>query len=437
MNVNITLVNRTLRISLLFLLSCQYLLSQEGCFKNDYCIPSKIYMLSETQNDIFIESLIKRWRPYNDLVRFSGNCSFTRNLERVVSIEKPEDGTIMEISLINTDEFETIKKDTVQLCVGRRAQGTGKVTIQILGDSFVDGAFFRDALLTKNYVPGAKLVGLRNIKNEEGQYDEGRGGWTLQKYFEIPKGEQTPYHGYMQPNGKYRYWGSCEFWKNCYKVANRELTDTESVYNCGRYDKCMGKFCEQTGYLLAPQTNDLMFNNTLQSYMLYNGKRWIPFNTNEDEWHFDYSKYLSMWCLDAPVFFGQMLGLNEYRDDLTCDYEEWNKRIEEMKNSYYEAVPNGKFIILIPCSTCGSINNARGDFTLKQNAAMWELRKNIIETFDDREKEGYYLVDIGITIDNENGYNRNREGLQIGNPHPYPNYSTMGIPLAGFIQYHR
>ena len=48
---------------------------------------------------------------------------------------------------------------------------------------------------------------------KKGQYDEGRGGWTVKKYFEIPKGEMTSYHGYMQPVGEYRYWGSCEFWK--------------------------------------------------------------------------------------------------------------------------------------------------------------------------------------------------------------------------------
>lgn len=63
--------------------------------------------------------------------------------------------------------------------------------------------------------------------------------------------------------------------------------------------------------------------------------------------------------------------------------------------------------------------------------------KNIIDTFDGRESEGYYVVDIGITIDNEKGYNRNRDGIQTGNPHPYPNYPTMGIPLAAFIQYYR
>ena len=27
--------------------------------------------------------------------------------------------------------------------------------------------------------------------------------------------------------------------------------------------------------------------------------------------------------------------------------------------------------------------------------------------------------------------------IQTGNPHPYPNYPSMGIPIAAFIQYYR
>ena len=118
----------------------------------------------------------------------------------------------MKIELVNSDEFEIIKEKAISICVGKKGIGTQEVTVQILGDSFVNGAFFRDALLSKNYIPGIKLVGLRNIKNEEGQYDEGRGGWTVKKYFEIPKGEMTSYHGYRQPVGEDIYWGRCECW---------------------------------------------------------------------------------------------------------------------------------------------------------------------------------------------------------------------------------
>ena len=83
------------------------------------------------------------------------------------------------------------------------------------------------------------------------------------------------------------------------------------------------------------------------------------------------------------------------------------------------------------------MNNDSGAFTLQQNAAMWRLRKNIIDTFDNREDEGFYLVDVALAIDNEDGYRKDENGVQTGNPHPYLSYPAMGVPIAAFIQYHR
>ena len=180
-----------------------------------------------------------------------------------------------------------------------------------------------------------------------------------------------------------------------------------------------------------------MFDNQRNAYRVFDGHKWKETEIDETAWHFNYGKYLDMWELEKPDIFVMLLGLNDYRDSLKADYGSWNRRVEEIKRSYSQAVPQGKFVILIPCSTCGSLDNQRGDFTLRQNAAMWQLRQNIIRTFDGRESEGIYVVDMGITIDNENGYRKNAEGVQTGNPHPYPNYSAMGVPLAAFIQYYR
>ena len=101
---------------------------------------------------------------------------------------------------------------------------------------------------------------------------------------------------------------------------------------------------------------------------------------------------------------------------------------------------------------CGSIDNAAGDFTPRQNAAMWRFRDWLIKNFDAREKDGFYLLDAGINTDNEHGFRlasgataipfekcpgEEKLRVQAGNPHPYPNYPAMGLPFAAFIQYHR
>lgn len=418
--------------------SCRPLFAQgKESFRNDICLPGTLYLLSDTVNRLFTEPMLKRWRPYNDLVRFSGSCIYTKRIPREAVIAAPRNSMFVVVDLVNTDEFEVLKSDTSYICVGQRGIGEREVTVQILGDSYVDGAFFRDALLTKGHVPGIRLVGLRKVRNTAGQYDEGRGGWTVKKYFEIPKDDDTPYHGYIQPANSYRYWGSCGFWRNAWKVKNGELTEFESVYNCGRYDKCLPKFDATSGYLLKPEKNDLMYDAALGSYVFYTGRKWQPIDIDENSWHFDYGKYLDMWKVEAPEFFAVLLGLNDYRDSLTADYSWWNARVEEMKASYRKAVPNGKFVLLMPCSTCGSLDNRRGDFTWRQNATMWQLRQNIIRTFDRREREGFYIVDIALSIDSEQGYRRDKDGLQTGNPHPYLSYPDMGVPLAAFIQYYR
>ena len=113
-----------------------------------------------------------------------------------------------------------------------------------------------------------------------------------------------------------------------------------------------------------------------------------------------------------------------------------------------------KIAICIPCSTCGSIDNASGSFTPKQDAAMWRFRSWLINTFDHKEDESIYLLDMGACIDPVNGYNNTDDKemtrpffgsssagselrIQTGVPHPYLSYPQMGIPLAAFIQYYR
>lgn len=401
--------------------------------ENDIVIPKYLYLLSGTENNLFIEPFIKRWRPETDFVRFAGSVTYSKKTKRMVSISNPVAWQTMAVTLYNND-FDILKSHTSIIRLGQKSIGDKKVYVQIMGDSFVQGSFFKDALLNKGYVPNIQMVGLRKVAGETAQYDEGRGGDMLSDYFNIHTGETKAYNGYMHPNG-HTYYGATEFWKNCHKVAAG--TAPELIYSCGRFDYCLPRFNAETGYLLSPKENDIQYDNGLKSFVRYDGSVWKKVQKTDFEWNFNYKKYLEAWDLPTPHFFGEMLGLNDFRNSLNADFTLWNERIEIMKNSYLEIAPNGKFMILIPSSTCGSMNNANGDFTLYQNASMWRLRKNIIDNFDNRESEGYYLVDVGITIDNEDGYNKNTDGVQIGNPHPYPNYPTMGIPIAAFIQYHR
>ncbi|WP_218129638.1 hypothetical protein [Kriegella aquimaris] len=415
-------------------------------------------MLSGTQNDIFVEPLIKRWRPYNDVVRFSGSSEYSRRLQRVASITDPVDGATVTLELVNQDEFKTVKTLTSTIKVGRTGVGKDMVTVSIIGDSFTHGTFFSDALLKKKYVPKIKMIGLREVIEYPGQFDEGRGGWTLKGYFKVTNQRTQAYNGFWQPEGKYRYWGATAFWELVDEIySNPEKKwSFEEKYNTSRYHSKAQLFDATTGYKSNPVKNDLMYDNALESYMLYNGSKWKKIAYEDFIWSFDYRKYLSMWNLEGPEILAEFLGLNDFRnasDPTAIDFSVWNKQMEKVIASYLEAVSSGKFVLMIPSTTSGILDNVAGDFTTKQNACMWELRKNIIERFDNRTDENIYIVDAGIAIDNLHGtlfrkdstftlpYSSykgdERIAVQSGNPHPYPNYPTMGVSLAAFIQNYR
>lgn len=427
-------------------------------FTNDICLPSKLYLLSGTQNDIFVEPLVKRWRPYDDVVRFSGTARYKRMLQHVASINMPKDNTTVTISLINQDNFDTIKTITSAVIVGEKGNGSDTITVSILGDSFTNGAFFKDALLTSGSVPKIKLIGLRDALDSPGQFDEGRGGWTLADYFSVSTERTQSYNGFWQPDGNYKYWGSTHFWKlaNEIRLKPKNKWTFDETYWTGRFSTYSFLFDTATGYKLKPEVNDIMYDNTLKNYVQFDGSKWKNVTYNNFTWHFNYGKYLSMWKLKAPMILAEFLGSNDFSNAPypgRIDFSKWNTHIKEVAASYFKAVPNGKFAIMIPPSTSGTLDNQSGRFTTKEHACMWELRKNIIETFDNKESEKIFLVDAAIAIDNYFGFNftedsaytkpfaayegKERIAVQAGNPHPYPNYPTMGYSLAAFIQKYR
>lgn len=305
------------------------------------------------------------------------------------------------------------------------------------------------------YVPQIKMTGLKNVRGYPGQYDEGRGGWTLAGYFRVSTEGDRAYNGFWQPEGNYRYWGATAFWKLAFEVKNdpKKMRPNGENWKAARFETALRRFDPATCYLLAPAKNDLMYNNNAGHYVLYDGKKWNKAAYEDFNWSFNYGKYLAMWNLQGPEILAEFLGLNDFRnapDPATINFTEWNEQMEQVIAAYLQAVPGGKFVLMIPSSSCGIMDNQRGDFTIKQNACMWELRKNIIEHFDNRTKEHIYLVDAAIAIDNVYGtrfltdslYTQPYAGyegaerypVQYGNPHPYPNYPTMGISLAAFIQ---
>ena len=435
--------------------------SARPAFVNDIALPSCLYMLRGVRNEVFVQPFLKRWRPYDDFVRFEtrgGRNAFLRRLGAVATVTNPVDGAKLDVTLVHGDAFETVKKLSPTLRVGEPAVGTGDVYAQIVGDSLTHGGFYKNALFRPEYVPNLHLVGLRRSPRAKGlpaQYHEGRGGWQLKTYFKVPKGEHFSYHGFMQPKDG-RYWGDTSFWKMAWRVCRgTQPKGFEPTYSCEEFGEAAERFDEQTGFLMDPQTGDCQFDAERKQMVRWDGAAWRPVDEQTLEFGFDYGKYLAMWKIPAPKFLFVYLGCNDFSGaGFKVDYEPWAEMLETFKRSYESAVPGGKFVLGIENSTLGSDDNRAGMFNTKMNAVMWQFRDWLIRRFDQREAEGWYLLDGGLAIDNEHGFYLEKETapntlpyagyasterlrVQWGNPHAYPNYPAMGVPFAAFIQYWR
>ncbi|MFI3291989.1 MAG: hypothetical protein SNG27_02350 [Rikenellaceae bacterium] len=397
-------------------------------------LPSKQYMMKGVENRLYVQTFTRYEDLMGDIVRFEGDATYGKGgrLEKYAAISTPESGSTIEVKLYDGRSFESVESGQMRICAADPATNGGEVKVQFLGDSFTKGCYFRDAFIDKGYVPNVKLIGLRGVPDAEGYSHEGRGGWTLANYFSNKTGSETFYNPYFQPSGKQHYWGNVTFWKIAVEVATTggKGMPFYKRYDCGDYD--VSRFGED-GFLKNPTKGDLMFNG---GYVEWNGKKWISCSEPE-EWSFDYGKYLKMWDFEAPDFLVVMLGLNDFRDkSLPMDFATWNSQMETLLASYIKAAPKGKLLLCTPCTSCGTLNNENGDFTTRQNAMMWHVRENVIKTFDGREADQIYVVDASVTIDNENGYNTKGD-MQVGNPHPYPNYPQLGVPIAACVQYLR
>ena len=121
-------------------------------FRNKLAMPSKMYVLQGIDNNLFFKPIVMRWRPNDDYVRFSlkDKTKLEKHLSTVATIKESNDGSILNVTLINSDLFETIDHKEVQICSAKPFEGDEEVIVSFIGDSYTKGMFYNDALLEKN-----------------------------------------------------------------------------------------------------------------------------------------------------------------------------------------------------------------------------------------------------------------------------------------------
>jgi hypothetical protein len=450
-------------------------------YVNKIAIPSKLYMLSNQTNDIFKQPIVQRWNENRFSLRHE-HTKISLQRENRTAIASPVNDSVLKVALYDfqTDNVDTIASKNITIKSATSGTGATQVYAQVMGDSWVHSAFFQSALQAKGYTPNLNLIGTRNIGgpvyNFSGIRAEGRGGWTLNSYFSVTTSETQCASPYYHPVGNFRYWGSAGYWKTVadYKNSTGRYTEFDYYYNQSCSTDCYTIYFNSNGTLKTPVNGDILFDNNnvyglgANVFVIYNGSTWSITTQGAYTWAFDYSKYLTMFATmlgaTTPKFYFVSLGINDFSNAISVVatkalFADWITKMDIVKASYISAVPTGKFAICIPLGSFGWEDSQSGNpttlagnpnFTKLKDAQMWEARKMIIDTYDNREAEAIYLLDVGLMIDKDFGYNTLTEspfseytGTELRivqsskTPHPSFSYPNAGVPLASFIQYYR
>ena len=420
--------------------------------QQEISVPSKLYLLSDVNNDIFYEPILRKWNPYRfdvDIV-LTSLSGLVKAIKRVVTLNNPVSNTI-RFHVYDDEKEGIILQKQCNLIKGTQGVGSSTIKVGIIGDSYTDGGCFTYALLANGYVPNIQMVGTRSVNNDTyiTQKLDGRAGWSLATFMDVRIGADY-FNPFYHPSGSHRYWGNTAFWAN---VCGGTPTGYATRYT--HY----ATLCDATGYPVSPVEGDVIYDSTNNVFKEYQSGSWVQVATTVDAvkelytWTFDYAKYRSMWNVDKADIFCIYLGINDFKQNFpdADKLATWQERLNSIITSYHTDNPTGKFVILCPNTVYYKSIDKFIPLSVHRN--MWTFRKFLIQNYDNRESELIYVVDTAHLIDMENAFGLEKTTPFDGYPngftqydnkeiwaddqHPRINYTTLGYSLAAFIQYHR
>ncbi len=439
---------------------------------NKIALPSNIYVLAGIQRNIWHQSVLARWNPYDYYLKFStegkgttqnplngiDTASFQRRTNLVASIKTSNseiDGTSFDVSLIDNRQMKVTQTKKVYLRIGiPNDENLSPIKVSFIGSSTVQLLYFEYALT--HYVSNYTLIGLRHKQGSTTILHEGRGGASLFSYCEgsYNTGSTSHFFPFWQPIGNFRFWGATGFWINAHINADDGSFNNTGGYYTGLYvDSALAKFDASTGWLVNPTNGDIMYDTTTKTYKLYNGSEWVSTSKANYSWTFDYGKYLNMWGLDTPDVICITLGSNDFRTaNLPLNLDTWKTRMDTVINSIHSVNASIKVVL---CNQGPFSNHGyQGDETFLMNYKMWLHLDFMIKTYGERENENIFVLAQGSEISAEYGFNVSTSQNIIkpteiyeGNErmlvhsgdvvHPYESLKNMGTPIAAFLQYIR
>lgn len=247
---------------------------------------------------------------------------------------------------------------------------------------------------------------------------EGRGGWTLKKYFtyiDNPTYLDSPFLFPTSVSGE-QYKGNTLDWQKICKAHPSDKT-YGGLQKIARGWKDTGDYLyDEKGYFKNPTLGDVMVDPTLpegQRWIIFDGEKWAPMALQPTRFEFNFKKYMARFGIayptGSPTHVSILLGANDFGTfDTLMDMPGYLNYMQTLIDSIHAYDPNIKIIICTP--TLGpNLNIITEDipmyFRYDRNIKL--ATYYLLQVYDHPRKraQNIYIAPLTLTLDTGTGYN--------------------------------
>ena len=429
-------------------------------------LPRNLYILEGTANagerlNIFYKNTLLTLSENSNVSSYSsyGQSLTGRWLFQTLADPSKMPSEPFELNIIARTSNGIISQSTTVEIVDKT--NTNPVRLLPIGDSLTRAGVYLSQIV--NSIPNVTTLGTRYYPTDSIPVREGRGGWTLEKYFTFINSAQldSPFVFPTTVSGEH-YKGNTRDWKAiCYEDP------TNAAYNgfqkIARGWKDEGEFLyDEKGYYKYPVVGDVMVDPSLpagQQWVQWNGYAWQTMTTQPTEFEFNFTKYMARYkeafTEGTPTHISILLGANEFGFNKEIDdVDLFISRLNLVIDSIHTYDPTIKVILCTPTVAPNSslVTSSQKSFYDEYDLRVKYVASKLLEAFDTDEAlaKQIYIAPMTLTLDATNGYNYIEKNetidgitnrvIDVANSiHPSNEYGQiqMGSTLAAVIQKYR
>lgn len=428
-------------------------------------LPRNLYILQGSQNvaeryniyhknavlALLVDYQLDCLSPYG--ISLPGRWNFQSGSTTSIAPFEPFDITLNLKQGITT----TTKTASVEVV---NTSNTTPVRLLAIGDSLTRSGIYLEQVQKK--LPNVTTVGSRVYPGETTPR-EGRGGWTLEKYFNNINSSEldSPFVFPVNVSGSH-YKGNTRDWKNiCY--TNPKHSTYNGFQKIARGWNDQGAYLyNENGYYKYPVVGDVMVDPSLpygKQWVEWNGRTWAPMAVQPTEFEFNFTKYMarfsSAYKSGAPTHVSILLGANDFNDmNGLLKLKDHMDKLNTMIDSIHAYNPNIKIILCTPTPSPNTniVTDSRKSYYYTYDRCMKIAAYYLLKTFDNDESlaRGIYIAPMNLTLDITSGFDYkekyeiidgvNTKVVSAANgihPNNTVGQPQMGDTLAAVIQKYR